>query len=200
MRQDWIWHGGRPCLDLVNTLRERWSSEPRELLATPADLAEWLHAAELVDRAPEIGAGLLARARELREAVDHVLRNERPRAEDVALVDRWGQRAMPGPARLRLDSEGRLHADVPPAADGAERALALVAADAVALVAAGTVGQVRVCAHERCGLRFVDRSPARNRQWCSMRRCGNRAKASRHHARRSALDQSLQDPLVDTVR
>jgi predicted RNA-binding Zn ribbon-like protein len=188
MRQDWIWHGGRPCLDLVNTLRERWSAAPRELLVTPADLAEWLHAADLLDRPPAVGSELLARARELREAVDQVLRNERPRAEDVALVDGWSRCAVPPPARLRLDAAGRLHAEVPPAADGPELALALVAADAVALVAAGAASQVRVCAHERCGLRFLDRSPARNRQWCSMRRCGNRTKASRHHARRSALD------------
>jgi len=183
MRQDWIWHGGRPCLDLVNTLRERWSATPRELLVSPADLAEWLQVAELVDHSPEVSAELLARARALREAVDHVLRAERPRPEDVAVVDAWAGRAVPPPARLRFDAAGRLHADLPRAADGAERALALVAADAVALIAAGAAGQVRVCAHERCGLRFLDRSPARNRQWCSMRRCGNRAKASRHHAR-----------------
>ena len=183
MQQDWIWHGGRPCLDLVNTLRERWSATPRELLASPADLAEWLQVAELVDRSPEVGAELLARARALREAIDHVLRAERPRPEDVAVVDAWAGRAVPPPARLRFDAAGRLHADLPRAADGAERALALVAADAVALVAAGAARQVRVCAHERCGLRFLDRSPARNRLWCSMRRCGNRAKASRHHAR-----------------
>ncbi|HLU60171.1 MAG TPA: ABATE domain-containing protein [Pseudonocardia sp.] len=186
MRQDWIWHGGRPCLDLVNTLRDRWSASPRELLATPADLAEWLHAAQLVDHPVEVDAHLLAAARELREAVDRVLRAAQPRAEDVAVVDGWARRAVPPPARLRLDADGRLHADVPPAADGADRALALVAADAVALVAAGALGQVRICAHERCGLRFLDRSPARNRQWCSMRRCGNRTKVSRHHARRTA--------------
>jgi predicted RNA-binding Zn ribbon-like protein len=189
MRQDWIWHGGRPCLDLINTRRERWSAEPRELLVAPADLAEWLHAAQLVDRPPDVTAELLAQARELREAVDRVLRGDRLRAEDVALVDGWGRRAVPPPARLRLDAEGRLRADVPSAADGAERALALVAADAVALVAAGAVAHVRVCAHERCGLRFLDRSPARNRQWCSMRRCGNRAKSSRHHARRGGSQE-----------
>mgnify|MGYP001095765587 CR=1 FL=1 len=183
MRQDWIWHGGRPCLDLVNTLRERWSAAPRELLASPADLAEWLLVAELVDGAADVGAGLLAEGRGLREAIDHVLRAERPRPEDVALVDEWAGRAVPPPARLRLDAAGRLRADLPRAADGAERALALVAADAVALVAAGAVAQVRVCAHERCGLRFLDRSPARNRQWCSMRRCGNRTKAARHRVR-----------------
>jgi predicted RNA-binding Zn ribbon-like protein len=192
MRQDWIWHGGRPCLDLINTRRERWSAEPRELLVAPADLAEWLHTAGLVDRPTDVSAELLGQARELREAVDRVLRADRLRDEDVALVDGWGRRAVPPPARLRLDTAGRLHVDVPPAADGAERALALVAADAVALVAAGAVTQVRICAHQRCGLRFLDRSPAHNRQWCSMRRCGNRAKSSRHHARHaqgpSALD------------
>ncbi|MGH3589054.1 MAG: ABATE domain-containing protein, partial [Pseudonocardia sp.] len=89
MRQDWVRDGGRPCLDLVNTLRDRRSATPRELLRAPADLAEWLQVAELVDRAPVVDAGQLAAARELREALDQVLRVDRPPAAAVALVDRW---------------------------------------------------------------------------------------------------------------
>jgi len=185
MRQDWIWHGGRASLDLINTVRDRWSASSRELLVAPADLAEWFQLAELVDRAPDVGEELLVQARELREALDRVLRIERPGISDVELVDGWARRAVAQPVRLGLDRAGRVRVDVPPVTGGAERALARVAADAVALIAAGAAVQVRVCAYERCGLRFLDRSPARNRQWCSMRRCGNRAKVSRHHARRS---------------
>ncbi|WP_329896756.1 CGNR zinc finger domain-containing protein [Streptomyces sp. SP17KL33] len=36
---------------------------------------------------------------------------------------------------------------------------------------------VRVCGAHACALRFVDHSPARNRRWCSMSRCGNRTES-----------------------
>ncbi|OMI39844.1 CGNR zinc finger domain-containing protein [Streptomyces sparsogenes] len=47
---------------------------------------------------------------------------------------------------------------------------------------------VRTCGSERCALRFVDRSPAHNRRWCSMSRCGNRTKVRLHEARSRARD------------
>jgi predicted RNA-binding Zn ribbon-like protein len=56
-----------------------------------------------------------------------------------------------------------------------------VALDAIDLLTGDE--SLRVCAAGDCGIRFADRSPARNRQWCSMRRCGNRTKARRHYAR-----------------
>jgi hypothetical protein len=37
----WYWLGGRPALDLVNTLRERWRRRV-ETLVTPGDLGLWL--------------------------------------------------------------------------------------------------------------------------------------------------------------
>src|SRR4051794_41894084 len=37
----WYWLGGRPALDLVNTLRERWRRRV-ETLVTPGDLERWL--------------------------------------------------------------------------------------------------------------------------------------------------------------
>jgi predicted RNA-binding Zn ribbon-like protein len=59
----------------------------------------------------------------------------------------------------------------------------------VALDAAQMLGtaaeraRVRVCASETCSARFYDRSPAGRRRWCSMRTCGNEAKARRHRAK-----------------
>src|SRR5690349_1242555 len=45
--RDWVWDGGRPSLDLVNTLRNR-KTGGLELLRDPADLAAWLAASGLV--------------------------------------------------------------------------------------------------------------------------------------------------------
>jgi len=37
-------------------------------------------------------------------------------------------------------------------------------------------GRIRECSADNCALVFYDESRTNNRRWCSMRRCGNRAK------------------------
>lgn len=52
---------------------------------------------------------------------------------------------------------------------------------------------LRLCASERCAWLFLDTSRNGSRRWCSMRTCGNRAKARRHHARvRAAAARSTE--------
>lgn len=41
--------------------------------------------------------------------------------------------------------------------------------------------RIRSCEHDDCTLWFVDTSKAGRRRWCTMDRCGNRAKAQRHY-------------------
>ncbi len=55
--------------------------------------------------------------------------------------------------------------------------------------------QVRQCAFKGCLLFFVDRSPSRQRRWCEMKTCGNRAKSLRHYYRRgrAARDKSMRN-------
>src|ERR1700750_2156568 len=65
----WYWLGGRPALDLVNTLRERWRRRV-ETLVTPSDLGLWLVRAELVETPPRVTRTQLDAARALREAID----------------------------------------------------------------------------------------------------------------------------------
>ncbi|WP_369193120.1 CGNR zinc finger domain-containing protein [Streptomyces djakartensis] len=43
--------------------------------------------------------------------------------------------------------------------------------------------RIRGCAHPSWALHFLDTSRNGTRRWCSMAVCGNRAKASRRHAR-----------------
>ncbi len=52
-----------------STLQARLSPSPRELLATPSDLARWLVSAGLVYSAPVVTGENLATARALREAI-----------------------------------------------------------------------------------------------------------------------------------
>ena len=90
----WYWLGGRPSVDFVNTLRERWWRRV-ETLVTPQDLVRWLQRAELLAGGATAGAApeLLRSARELRESIDAaltaVLTGEPAPAQALAAIDAW---------------------------------------------------------------------------------------------------------------
>jgi predicted RNA-binding Zn ribbon-like protein len=175
----WYWLGGRPALDFANTLRERWWRNV-ETLVTEDDLAEWLVAAELADEPPPT-AGLLPRARELREAID---------AGVVATVQ---GRSVPERSRVVIARElPVLREELVREPDGtlALRAaapgepLGAIARDAARMFTAAEASRIRVCASETCSARFFDRSPGAVRRWCSSTGCGNVDKARRYRRRR----------------
>jgi len=178
----WYWLGGRPALDFANTLRERWRRQV-ETLVTTADLGRWLVRAGVLDVVPpRIARARLQEARALREAIDAAVSatvaGARVPPAAIASIDAWL-----APPQLRLERGVPVLADAP-AGDPVAAALAAIALDAARLL--GTPAErarLRVCASESCSARFYDRSPAAARRWCSMRECGNVAKARRHRAR-----------------
>ena len=172
--EQWVFDGGRKCLDLVNTLRDRYDGG-RELLTGPAALADWLVRAELLPRRVPVSAEQVRLAVTLREVVDRVVRH-RGRPADVRVLNRLARQAPVPQLRVRDGVPERRAV----AADPVTGALGALAVDAIDLVASGV--EARICAAEDCGLRFA--SPRPDRQWCSMSRCGNRAKARAHYARR----------------
>jgi predicted RNA-binding Zn ribbon-like protein len=182
----WYWLGGRPAIDLVNTLRERWRRRV-ETIVTPDDLGLWLVRAGLLTQAPAVSRAHLREARALREAIDACLqatlaREAAPPAA-VAAVDGWLAHAEPRP-RLALAGDGTpvLGEREPP--DPVRGALGAVALDAARMLGRPTeAARIRVCASETCSARFYDRSPGGHRRWCSMALCGNEAKARRHRER-----------------
>ncbi|WP_083844739.1 ABATE domain-containing protein [Saccharomonospora cyanea] len=56
-RRDWLFTGGALSIDFVNTLRERWSTRPRDTIADDQELAEWMRSAGLPLSSAEDGAG-----------------------------------------------------------------------------------------------------------------------------------------------
>jgi predicted RNA-binding Zn ribbon-like protein len=182
----WYWLGGRPAIDLVNTLRERWRRRV-ETLVTPDDLGLWIARAQLAPAPPRVSRARLRDARELREAIDAcmqaALAHEPAPAAAVATIDGW--LAYAG-ARTQLAVAG---AGTPvlgerEPADAVKRALAEIALDAARMLGTpAEAARIRVCASATCSARFYDRSPAGRRRWCSMALCGNEAKARRHRAR-----------------
>jgi predicted RNA-binding Zn ribbon-like protein len=60
--------------------------------------------------------------------------------------------------------------------------LNLYAADAVAVFGAGSE-RIHRCSADDCTVLYLDTTRSGTRRWCSMRRCGNRAKVRAHRAR-----------------
>ena len=182
----WYWLGGRPAVDFVNTLRERWQRRV-ETLVTPDDLGLWLVRAQLAPAPPHVTRARLREARQLREAIDAcmqaALAHEPAPPAAVAAIDGWLAHAA-ARTQLEVAVDGTPVLGEREPADPVKRALAAVALDAARMLGTpAEAARIRVCASATCSARFYDRSPAGRRRWCSMALCGNEAKARRHRER-----------------
>ncbi len=165
-----------------------------EVLNEPADLVLWAEESRLPDGlAAGAGAGLVvsaaevAEARALRDALwrlteGHV-RGAPPGPDDLATLNDAAARP-PLTARLTADG-GRAWA----AGGTGTGLLSTVARDAVDLFTGAHAHRIRACGAHDCRLLFVDTSRPGKRRWCSMERCGNRAKVRAHRARLTAGDE-----------
>lgn len=64
-----------------------------------------------------------------------------------------------------------------------DQLLGKIAKEAAELLTSPQSQQIKSCSNEKCILLFLDTSRSRKRRWCSMERCGNRAKAANfYHA------------------
>ncbi|MBS1871208.1 MAG: CGNR zinc finger domain-containing protein [Actinobacteria bacterium] len=194
----WYWLGGRPALDFVNTRRERWRRDV-ETLVTPRDLVTWLRAAGLLT-APDVCAGAreLAAAIALREAIDAAVAAAVAGAPippaALAAIDGWLHETAPRP-HLAIGPDGAPQLAERAGEDPLRAAIGVVALDAArALGEPAERARLRICAGVRCSARFYDRSRPATRRWCSMRTCGNAAKARRHRVRAST---SVPSPLPE---
>lgn len=169
---------GRPSLDLVATIGERWRRR-FERLRDVDDLARWFDGAGLpLPRRPSRRD--LTRVRELRGAIEMLavaaMRGGAQDRDAVAVLNAAAAATPPVPI-LR---DGTVEVRTP----SATAAASAVARDAVDLLGGPSAARIRECAADDCALLFLDTSRPGTRRWCSMGACGNRAKVSRHRARR----------------
>lgn len=179
--------GGNPALDLVNTIANRGSAEKRrDLLESVADLERWLATFGLP--AKGLTADDLIEARAIRERLHNLFR--RPahgQAVSAGALDAFGQDLRGMTAGRKLVQQGdRVVWGWASDASALHQSLFPVLVEAAELLVSGDLERVRECQGPGCGWLFVDRSRGRPRRWCSMRDCGNKAKARRHQHRRAA--------------
>jgi predicted RNA-binding Zn ribbon-like protein len=162
---------GALCLELLTTGGElSWGYE--EFLHTPQDVQAWARACRLNVEALEIDDEGIEGIRALREAVWNVtkarLNAEKPASKDIDRVNAFAAAS----AVPQLDATLRKHWQEPMTAD---QFAGMIARDTIELFSGPYAERVRQC-EGHCELVFVDTSRPGKRRWCSMQRCGNRAK------------------------
>ena len=208
MNQDshFVFDGGTLALDLLNTWRFN-ADQPLDLLQSPEDLVIWLAAAGLPDGAycAELSSSppnrriLLGEALWLRRdillIVQSLIAGELPPPYTVDALNRI---LTESGTSFRLDS-----LTIPPEGDQEERmegqlvlnvhehissvlgVLQPIALSTARIVTEANPTRIRQCASSNCMYWFLDTSKSGRRRWCSMSRCGNRAKVAKHYRQRS---------------
>ena len=169
--------------DFVNTEIPEWAQDD---LGSPVALSAWLGERGLLEpgrRARFVGG--ISPGRTLRSCLRR-----------LALANTTGRLPLePGAATGGVDGLGGLRfglaigndgaPTLAPAGEGVDRALATLAAIAVASAQAGTWSRFKACRKDTCGWIFYDRSRNRSSNWCSMTICGNRSKTAGYRRRKA---------------
>jgi len=183
------------CLDLVNTVQIR-GEQVVDLLEDFTSVVWWLVGAGVLDRHRALSVlsewrGSQAELETYQTAL--ALRHATIRIADRMREGRPVQQDDLAPVNAVLASRPLVDAVVA-ASDGYQRVTRPVSdhpagllgpvADSVArLVVELDPKRVGRCGSSDCILYFYDTTKNRGRRWCSMERCGNRAKAAAHYAR-----------------
>jgi predicted RNA-binding Zn ribbon-like protein len=165
---------GRLSLDLPATIRKR-SSTPLDILAPAGAAARWFQESGLVDSLLRLTDAQLNRVCVLRQAICELA--DAASREDS--LSRLAADTVNAAAALPLAVpwlNARTGASEFVAEDAFDSALATIARDAIDLVAGPSRSRIRACAQADCGMLFLDLSRSGRRRWCSMDRCGSRAK------------------------
>lgn len=203
--------GGRLCLDFVNTVGGRVSSEHSardysdqvvdDKIASFGDLAAWSELASITNRRekqalvrlaesnPGKAAATLKRAVTFRESLYRIFKcaveKWRPDPKDLATLS---QELSIARNHEQLTCGSRAFKWTWTESPGAlDRILWPVARSAAELLTSRDLDRLRQCAGDRCGWMFLDTSRNRSRQWCDMNDCGNRAKVRRYRERQKPL-------------
>jgi predicted RNA-binding Zn ribbon-like protein len=197
-RGKFLFVGNQLALELLNTSLVQ-DGEPVELLATPADLADWLASAGLItaakastlatawstsEAAPESSASELSKLRAFREhlrsAVIDTGAGRSPSPAFVAELNRWlASYPTIHQAEIRADSLVATALFQPTTPRDTMRPLA---AAALELLTHADRTRLRKCGG--CVVHFLDVSKKGSRRWCSMNLCGNRRKVAAYQGRR----------------
>jgi predicted RNA-binding Zn ribbon-like protein len=185
-----VFLGGHPAIDFLNTIFSP-QGITTEVIGDGESFLRWMVEARLLD-APTAAS---IRRRYSCTTLDAIAADARKlRAWVAGWIDRWSRRPLDTyDTELRrlnaLLERSHSYCEVVQAEDSvkivqrehmldAEELLALIAGQIALLIAHEDSQLVRRCAGASCTLRFLDRTKAHRRVFCSAAACGNRAKVA----------------------
>jgi predicted RNA-binding Zn ribbon-like protein len=182
--QDFQFIAGSLCLDFVNTVGNRLGTS-RDYFTVPKDVLRWVRHLKSQSALGYIritGADLkdVRRRREYLYALFLPFAHGKTAVPLRALTEL--NRDIAGFSHRRVLRRRGPNFEWAFQGSGAQRLAHAIVSDAAALLASGLCTRIRQCHDAACGWLYLDRSRENNRRWCSMRDCGNRAKARRYYA------------------
>ena len=169
---------GTLALDFVGTLRARRNDAPTEKLTSASDLDAWFSESGMLDHDTDASAADLAQAVELREAIYALalarMNHEELPQDAVTTVSAHADRSTVAVSLI----DGKLVRT-----GSVSQALSALARQTIEIVGAPDAELLRECGRPECTQVYLDMSRGHRREWCSMKTCGNRVKASNFRAR-----------------
>jgi predicted RNA-binding Zn ribbon-like protein len=200
---------GNLALDFINTLDDRPSPEPKELLTNYNDLATFGHNTGIltleqldyflkdVPRKLDEAQQAMRHAINLREALYAIfsaVMNQQTAPQ--AAMDTLNANLHDAALHSRLVQVGMMQRGTAPDAafewrfddmtSSYEAMLRPIARAAADLLVSPEVALVRTCSAPNCQWFFLDTSKNHHRRWCNMKVCGNRAKVRKFYAKKKS--------------
>jgi predicted RNA-binding Zn ribbon-like protein len=196
--------GGERCIDFVNTIDWRTGRKPVEFLTSYKDFANWTHHAGLTTESqmealiraarklPKAAARVHRRVLELRECLYRIFlaaaHGETEDERSLHRLNQWMQWMYKRSVLAELGQDFRWKSCA-----SMDWPLLPLVQNASKLLTSDSIHFLGECSGEGCGWFFVDRSRNRLRRWCSMRSCGNQAKARKFYNKKRKQTRSPKD-------
>lgn len=150
-----------------------------EAFGDPDGLRRWFGERGIVLEDPSDGD--VAKTIEVREAMRSLMaaNNGEPLDADATAV----LNAVAGGTSLKFQIGADGRGALEPAGSGIDKALGLVLGAMFESMADGSWANMKACRSETCRWAFYDTTKNHSKTWCSMRVCGNRAKARSYRER-----------------
>ena len=171
--------GAKLIEDFINT--NELDEPDGEHLRGASDLSVWLSERDLLPAGARLSGDDLDSAIAVREALRKLLLANNGAPLDPSAVTTLNEAADRSRLRVAFSPAGQ--ADLVPDEPDVPGALSRILAVAYTSMADESWTRLKACRLDDCQWAFYDQSKNRSRTWCSMKVCGNRAKARAYRER-----------------
>jgi len=192
--------GEKLCLDFVNTVDWRYSiARKKEKLHDFSALISWSKQMGILEdktakilfkkalKQPNKAEQVYEKTIEIRELLYHIFFSMATTGQvsnhDLSIFNKYLADSM-GKSCCLTPSDNGFVWSFCSGTDSMDLFLDPIIKSAADLLVSSELKRVKQCADDACGWLFMDKSRNNSRRWCSMKDCGNRAKAHRHYLRK----------------